>query len=1530
MSFLSNLINYISYLIVYFSNYFTGLGVRIRYIYDEDGNNFKLLSPLITGHQPGHFWMKALEKALQVSISETIHRISQCIQLPNLLNPTDNPLTAIISSLHDNPLQCVSVALSIAWTYMIDKSIDEDKPDFLNLLKDKLAQCTKELINEYSSPIEKGKRLILSKLFIHIHNLQYGLSCLQNEPSLSHNNFLWLSNLRYKYTLSNSESDQLIPITAIYHLNYRYPYCNEYQGTSGQLVLTPLTEKCIFNLSLAMYTNKLAGIIGPSCSDASQTVRALCHSIGRACFSLDANAFQTHSQLTSMIVGFIQSGTVGYITNLDRLKPTLSCALVTLLQEIKKQIDNKMPYRYFLYFYDITPTRNKSIDWYSLDEFGLLEELTIAGKILLKHGYGCCVSMSNQNLPEGFSNYLHTQINFFFFSQPNCKSILEAHLLSHCFSSYKVLSCKVIAFLNQIRNLFGKEFESQSIVLRNVIREAVLYLEFEGDLWAHESSKEENEVMAVFYALWKLVKPQLAEYEIILAKNILNTNFPECVHFIGILSQVDMKKRETRKLEKILTRILVEKHYRSNTKEMEKIFDIYNSLVRGQNVVIYGPTLCGKTTCLQLLANALNEMTIDNIGKKIDLSTIYPHGLDIDCLYGSYDKELQRWKHGLLQKLLSFKLFSNRDDYIEREQWFVFDGTIEGDWIAYLHSMLVYPRHFTTCESTIIKLPCSCKFIFETESLSSVPPSFLSHCYPIPIGQGVLSWRDHLDHWLKSITVSQGIAESDVIDLRMYTDRTVATILEYLENDDSGWTKIASSLSNKSLEIFYVRNFTSLMSAMLKKFYVLSYEHLTSSLNISSILEDESPPKLLNLLFVFSLAWGFGGSMDADTKMAFNDFLLNLLMQNKIETGLTSRLDKCIFNYYIEPTKRSLIIWSDRIVDHSSFSSYINNSHFDRLSVIGELLLNNGIPVFYSGVAGCGKTAMVENLLQHRLKLSSLSYSPLWTPLRLQQRIRAMHLAHQKSNNTPSQLEEGCILFIDDLNIATGQKDSGCLDVLRQVMETSLVYDTSTNVMKPVSIQLIICSNSALSLSNSSKANSQNRFYSHFFNLTIDLPNSDTLFKIFSPQVTKWVLSHYPPSKGGKKANHISEIFVKTTIAMFECLREKFKPTPNKPQYSFNLFELNRLFQSMFLFTAKHTDKGKIDSLHYPDEQRNGDLPVTSKRKRRKHLHKFDTLQFSKDNYSRETEDKLESYILLQRSLIRLWYHEHCRVYGDMINDEKDQEWFQLLLKKFMQKSFCSFGEWRSASEDYQFPTKKTSKLTRFAIKKQNPIEEITILTRHTKEMEKAHLGNVKIPLTRLFTVIEEMASLLYFRWTQSSTSEVPPPHTPNTAITPLGKNLYCEVTEFALKTLLEPHLNKLNENLTVENEIVIYPFALEHIVRLSRLMQMFEGHALFCAQRKTGRKTLVRLAASLAQCQLFDMQATIERNSIKDCLPILQEAINSSVISRSHSVVMVSGDWLPEVWHAIGELLSLEIVNPNQGRIPKDGEESSQSIQQR
>lgn len=43
--------------------------------------------------------------------------------------------------------------------------------------------------------------------------------------------------------------------------------------------------------------------------------------------------------------------------------------------------------------------------------------------------------------------------------------------------------------------------------------------------------------------------------------------------------------------------------------------------------------------------------------------------------------------------------------------------------------------------------------------------------------------------------------------------------------------------------------------------------------------------------------------------------------------------------------------------------------------------------------------------------------------------------------------------------------------------------------------------------------------------------------------------------------------------------------------------------------------------------------------------------------------------------LLQLWYHENCRVFQDRLVCAEDKEWFNSLLKEFIQEFGCDFDK---------------------------------------------------------------------------------------------------------------------------------------------------------------------------------------------------------------------------------------------------------------
>uniref|UniRef100_A0A8C3HT11 Dynein axonemal heavy chain 1 n=1 Tax=Chrysemys picta bellii TaxID=8478 RepID=A0A8C3HT11_CHRPI len=95
---------------------------------------------------------------------------------------------------------------------------------------------------------------------------------------------------------------------------------------------------------------------------------------------------------------------------------------------------------------------------------------------------------------------------------------------------------------------------------------------------------------------------------------------------------------------------------------------------------------------------------------------------------------------------------------------------------------------------------------------------------------------------------------------------------------------------------------------------------------------------------------------------------------------------------------------------------------------------------------------------------------------------------------------------------------------------------------------------------------------------------------------------------------HLNEPLVDATIRVYSTITSQLLPTPAKSHYTFNLRDLSKVFQGMLM-----------------------------------------------------AEDKLH--------LLRLWYHESCRVFRDRLVNDEDRNWFDDLMKSMMAEWDTTFEE---------------------------------------------------------------------------------------------------------------------------------------------------------------------------------------------------------------------------------------------------------------
>lgn len=87
---------------------------------------------------------------------------------------------------------------------------------------------------------------------------------------------------------------------------------------------------------------------------------------------------------------------------------------------------------------------------------------------------------------------------------------------------------------------------------------------------------------------------------------------------------------------------------------------------------------------------------------------------------------------------------------------------------------------------------------------------------------------------------------------------------------------------------------------------------------------------------------------------------------------------------------------------------------------------------------------------------------------------------------------------------------------------------------------------------------------------------------------------------------------------------------------------------------------------------------------------------------------------------------------------------------------------------------------------------------------------------------------------------------------------LYDEVEDMLkLEKIMTYYINEYNQLSTQPMDLVLFRFAIEHISRISRVLQMPRGHSLLVGLGGSGRRSAVRLASLMADAELFEVQVS-------------------------------------------------------------------------
>ncbi|XP_076985176.1 dynein axonemal heavy chain 1 isoform X7 [Tamandua tetradactyla] len=759
----------------------------------------------------------------------------------------------------------------------------------------------------------------------------------------------------------------------------------------------------------------------------------------------------------------------------------------------------------------------------------------------------------------------------------------------------------------------------------------------------------------------KRENPNMNE-ELICLRAIRDVNVPKFLQedlklFSGIVSDLFPTIKEEETDYGILDKAIRRACEKSNLKDVEgfltKCIQLYETTVVRHGLMLVGPTGSGKSTCYKILAAAMTQLKgqpsiSGGVYEAVNYYVLNPKSITMGQLYGEFDLLTHEWWLCSLLCLLgaynSLLPGGCRTDGIfssliragaiaadTNRKWYMFDGPVDAVWIENMNTVLDDNKKLCLSSGEIIKLTEAMTMMFEVQDLAVASPATVSRCGMVYLEPSILGLMPFVECWLRNLPTL----------LKHYEEQLKALFVSFLEEAiafvrHSVKEVITSTNSNLTTSLL------KLLDCFFKPFLPREGLKKISPEKLSRI------PELIEPWFIFSLVWSVGATGDSKSRIGFSHWLRNkMILENMTlhfpEEGL-------VFDYRLEDAGISStnddedeeeegkqVSWVKWMDPSTPFTMMPDTNYCDiivptmdtaQMSYLLGMLLTNHKPVLCIGPTGTGKTLTITDKLLKNLPLEYISHFLTFsarTSANQTQDLIDSKLDKRRKGVFGPPLGRNFIFFIDDLNMPSLETYGAQppIELLRQWMDHGGWYDRKAiGAFKNLVDINFVC---AMGPPGGGRNPITPRLTRHFNYLSFAEMDEVSKKRIFSTILGHWMdgllgeKSYREPVPGAPNIGHFTEPLVVATIMVYSTITSQLLPTPAKSHYTFNLRDLSKVFQGMLM-----ANPAKV-------------------------------------------EDKVQ--------LLRLWYHESCRVFRDRLVNEEDRTWFDLLLESHMEEWEVAFNE---------------------------------------------------------------------------------------------------------------------------------------------------------------------------------------------------------------------------------------------------------------
>eukprot|EP00760_Papus_ankaliazontas_P001566 PhM_4_TR10512/c1_g1_i1/m.53321/K10408/DNAH; dynein heavy chain, axonemal len=409
------------------------------------------------------------------------------------------------------------------------------------------------------------------------------------------------------------------------------------------------------------------------------------------------------------------------------------------------------------------------------------------------------------------------------------------------------------------------------------------------------------------------------------------------------------------------------------------------------------------------------------------------------------------------------------------------------------------------------------------------------------------------------------------------------------------------------------------------------------------------PKSLVEKCFWYAMAWSFGALLETQDRTKFSDFIISKSLISKQALWPQDRSGATIFDYQLVLDTNEWRHWEDVLFENHaeyaadvakrfggaapasvSFSGfYIPTVESLRMAAYLKTHVSRQRAVLVVGSGGSSKTVTIENFLAKTSVENSLTLisnlgtvstannvqwrkqnlSSVTTPNSFQASVEDTLEKRMGLNYGPKHGAH-LLFFIDDLSSPDlnqwGDQETG--ELLRQMIDSQGVYALNRIGEWKQFVDLTFVG--AMSHPGAGRNDIPNRLKRHFAIVNLPVASDDVLNHIYGTVLrAKYTGGDNSDIAGINLATRITKL----SISLWRIVCERLLPTPQKFHYLFDLRDLTRICQGLFLL---------------PTRPQAADEAAAS-------------------------EDDTEA------APYKHWAHECTRVLADKLNDEEDVTWFQ-------------------------------------------------------------------------------------------------------------------------------------------------------------------------------------------------------------------------------------------------------------------------------